>query len=101
LALAFEKGPPFAKHMMKALKPENLRAASLKLVTARRRELVCPVVGCIARFAKQKEVKRHIPNNQPADAVNPTQGGRGEGPRSNAPLGKNCASGSNRPQKRV
>ena len=94
LALAFERGPPFAKQMLRALKPDKTRGASLKLITARARDLVCPAMGCSARFHEQKEVNRHVRNNHPVDAVNPTPGGRGAGPGSNAPLGQNCAPGS-------
>ncbi len=51
---------------MKALKPDISRGGSLKLVTARTRDLICPVEGCTGRFAEQKEVNRHVRNSHHA-----------------------------------
>ena len=81
--------------MLKALKPDQLRGGSLTLVVARVRELVCPAMGCSARFAEQKEVNRHVRNNHPMHGGTNTQGGRGAGPGSNAPLGNPVAEGGN------
>jgi uncharacterized C2H2 Zn-finger protein len=60
LALGWSEGPPFVKKMLKALKPDRLRGGSLKLVSARERNLRCPVEGCTGQFAEQKEVNRHV-----------------------------------------
>lgn len=66
LAMAWSEGPVKAKQVLKALKPDFSRGGSLKLVTARTRDLICPVEGCTGRFAEQKEVNRHVRNSHHA-----------------------------------
>jgi hypothetical protein len=66
IAMAYENGPPFAKMKLKALKPDITRGDSFKLVTARTRDLICPVEGSTGRFAEQKEVNRQVHNMHPA-----------------------------------
>jgi hypothetical protein len=46
-----------------SLKPDNTRDCSLKLLAARHRPIMCPVVGCVAKFAEQKEGNRYIQNS--------------------------------------
>jgi hypothetical protein len=43
---------------LKALKPDITKGHSFKLVSARTRDLICPVEGCTGRFAEQKEHAR-------------------------------------------
>jgi hypothetical protein len=66
IAMAYENGPPFAKMKLKALKPDITRGDSFKLVTARTRDVICPVEGCTGRFPEQKKVNRHVRNTQSA-----------------------------------
>jgi hypothetical protein len=89
IAMAYENGPPFAKMALKALKPDISRGDSFKLVSARTRDLICPVEGCTGRFAEQKEVNRHVRNTHSAPARPPIQVAEGadlsgdpSGPRS-------------------
>jgi hypothetical protein len=37
-----------------------MRSCSLKLVNARPMPFTCPVPACVAKFAEQKEVYRHV-----------------------------------------
>ena len=74
---------------LKALKPDISRGDSFKLVSARTRDLICPVEGCTGRFAEQKEVNRHVRNTHSAPARPPIQVAEGadlsgdpSGPRS-------------------
>ncbi len=64
--MAYENGPSFAKMKLKTLKPDITRGDSFKLVSARTRDLICPVEGCTGRFAEQKEVNRHVGNTHSA-----------------------------------
>jgi hypothetical protein len=43
-----------------ALKPDTTRGGNLKLVSAQEKPVTCPVVGCVAKFAEQKECIRHV-----------------------------------------
>jgi hypothetical protein len=51
--------------VLKALKPDAERGRSLKLVSARPKSLTCPVESCVAKFAEQKEVNRHLRKSHP------------------------------------
>ncbi len=73
IARAYENGPPFAKMALKALKTDKTRGDSFKLMSARMRDLICPVEGCIVRFAEQKEVNRHVRNTHSALVRPPIQ----------------------------
>jgi hypothetical protein len=95
LTVASCKGMPYVKHMLKALKPDFSRGASLNLVAARVRDLVCPAMGCQARFAERKEVNRHVRNNHPEDAGRYIIGGRGTVPGPNAPSWNPNTTGEN------
>jgi hypothetical protein len=53
------------KQVLKALKPDTKRGRSLKLVSARPKPLICPVESCVAKFAEQKEVNRHVRKSHP------------------------------------
>jgi hypothetical protein len=53
------------KQVLKALKPDAERGCSLKLVSAWPKQLTCPVESCVAKFAEQKEVNRHIRKSHP------------------------------------
>jgi hypothetical protein len=46
--------------VLMALKPDTTRGRSLKLVSAREKHITCPVPGCVAKFAEQKECNRHV-----------------------------------------
>jgi hypothetical protein len=46
--------------ILMALKPDTTRGHSLKLVSAKEKPIMCPVVGCVAKFAEQKKCNRHI-----------------------------------------
>jgi hypothetical protein len=46
--------------VLMALKPETTRGRSLKLVSAWEKPITCPVIGCVAKFAEQKECNRLI-----------------------------------------
>jgi hypothetical protein len=43
-----------------ALRPDTTRGCSLKLVSAQEKPIMCPVIGCVAKFAEQKECNRHV-----------------------------------------
>jgi hypothetical protein len=43
-----------------ALKPDTMKGLSLKLVSAREKPITCPVIGCVAKFAEQKECNRQV-----------------------------------------
>jgi uncharacterized C2H2 Zn-finger protein len=51
--------------VLKALKLDAERGRSLKLVSARSKPLTCPVESCLAKFAEQKEVNRHVRKSHP------------------------------------
>jgi hypothetical protein len=51
--------------VLKAFKPDAKRGRSLKLVSAWPKPLTCPVESCVAKFAEQKEVNRHIWKSHP------------------------------------
>jgi Zinc finger, C2H2 type len=53
------------KQVLKALKPDAERGRSLKLVSTRPKPLTCPVESCVAKFAEQKEVNRHVRKSHP------------------------------------
>ena len=93
LDLAWRRGPPFVKQMLKALKPDLSRGASLKLVSARTRELLCPAMGCTALFAEQKEVNRHVRNNHPVDPIDIPRGEGNAVITARAPLGRHRDTG--------
>jgi uncharacterized C2H2 Zn-finger protein len=46
--------------VLMALKPDTTRGRSLKLVSALEKPIMCPVVGCVAKFAEQRECNRHV-----------------------------------------
>jgi hypothetical protein len=66
ITMAYENGLPFAKMKLRALKPDITRGDSFMLVSARTRDLICPVEGCTGRFTEQKEENRHVRNMHPA-----------------------------------
>jgi hypothetical protein len=80
IAMSYENESPFAKMALKALKPDIARGNSFKLVSARTRDLLCPVEGCTGRFAEQKEVKRHVRNTHSAPVRPPIQVVEGTNP---------------------
>jgi uncharacterized C2H2 Zn-finger protein len=53
------------KQVLKALKPDDERGRSLKLVSARPKLFTCPFESCMAMFAEQKEVNRHVQKSHP------------------------------------
>ena len=88
LDCAYQMGPPHVKKLLKALKPDILRGGSLKLVSARKRDLKCPVEGCTGTFAEQKEVNRHVRTSHSATIVHlpvrTAQAGAGYAPSTGA-----------------
>ena len=53
-------GPLHIQRVLKELKPNTARGSSLRLVNERPKTHPCTHTGCIAKFAEQKEVNRHI-----------------------------------------
>jgi hypothetical protein len=51
--------------VLMAFKPDTTRGHSLKLVSAWEKPITCPVVGCVAKFAEQKECNRHVRSLMP------------------------------------
>jgi hypothetical protein len=46
--------------ILMALKPDTTRGHSINHVTARHKPITCLVVGCVVKFAEQKECNRHV-----------------------------------------
>ena len=60
MGLAHRMGLEHTQKILKALKPDEKRGGNLKLVSARPKLFFCPMGGCTAGFAEQKEVNRHV-----------------------------------------
>jgi len=97
LACAYKIGPPYVKNKLKALKPDNLRGGSPRLVSARKQDLKCLVEGCTGTLAEQKEVNRHVRTSHSATIVHLpvriTQAGAGYAPSTRADCRGNDGAG--------
>jgi len=60
MGLAHRMGLEHTQKILKALKPDEKRGGNLKLVSARPKLFFCPMGGCTAGFAEQKEVNMHV-----------------------------------------
>ena len=86
-------GPPDARRLLKALKPDRLRGGALRDVHARERPFTCPsaddrqIVDCGRQFSERKALYRHIRTFHPNDArrlLASSQAGNGRVPQRDA-----------------
>jgi hypothetical protein len=54
------KGLQRFNQVLLTFKADTTRGCSLKLVTVRHMPFKCPLIGCMAKFAEQKEVNKHV-----------------------------------------